>query len=169
MRSIEDIFRLSLANVIYYDGRAFVEVASGIGYANGINVDQSGTLLYLNALTELSTKVFQRDLVTGDLELVQTIGTETGVDNIEVDEKGNLWIATHPKLLDFVAHASDKDKLSPSQVLKVTYQEGRYEVEEKYLDLGEQISGSSVAAIHKDRMLVGSVFDAKFLDCSFSP
>ena len=40
-----------------------------------------------------------------------------------------------------------------------------YGVEEIYLDTGVEISGSSVAAVRGNRMLIGSVFDPKFLDC----
>ena len=38
-------------------------------------------------------------------------------------------------------------------------------VEEIYLDTGAEISGSSVAAVRGNRILIGSVFDPKFLDC----
>jgi len=40
-------------------------------------------------------------------------------------------------------------------------------VKEVYLNLGKEISASSVAAVYKDRMLVGAVFDPKFLDCKW--
>jgi hypothetical protein len=38
-------------------------------------------------------------------------------------------------------------------------------VDEIYLDLGDQFSGSSVAAVHGERLLVGAVYDAGILDC----
>jgi hypothetical protein len=38
-------------------------------------------------------------------------------------------------------------------------------VEEVYLDRGEEISASSVAAVRGNRLLIGAIFESKFLDC----
>ena len=93
---------------------------------------------------------------------------EQGGVSIEVDEDGNLWIGSHPKLLRFRAHAADPNELSPSQVLRISRgPEGRYVVSEVYLDLGDQLSASSVAAVRGDRLLIGGIFDPRFLDCRF--
>ena len=63
--------------------------------------------------------------------------------------------------------AKDLQRLSPSQVLKVSIQEdGRYTVNEIYLSKGEPLSRSSVAAVFEDTMLIGSVFDGRFLLCN---
>ncbi len=85
-----------------------------------------------------------------------------------MDEEGNLWIGSHPRLLRVGAHAADPNELSPSQVLRISRgPEGRYVVSEVYLDLGDQLSASSVAAVRGDRLLIGGIFDARFLDCRF--
>lgn len=47
------------------------------------------------------------------------IKCNTGVDNLEWDEEGNLWVGAHPKLLKFLSHASDANKKSPSHVIKI--------------------------------------------------
>ncbi|MBL7226194.1 MAG: hypothetical protein ISS59_08660 [Desulfobacteraceae bacterium] len=63
-------------------------------------------------------------------------------------------------------YSKDPQELSPSQVLKVTIQEpGSYTVDEIYLNKGEPLSGSSVAAVFGDTMLIGSVFDTRVLLC----
>jgi arylesterase/paraoxonase len=64
-------------------------------------------------------------------------------------------------------YSKDPQELSPSQVLKVTVQEpSSYTVDEIiYLNKGELLSGSSVAAIFGDTMLIGSVFDTRVLLC----
>ena len=41
-----------------------------------------------------------------------------------------------------------------------------YEVKEIYLNNGQLMSGSSVAAVFKDTLLIGSVFDEHFLLCN---
>jgi arylesterase/paraoxonase len=81
-----------------------------------------------------------------------------------------LWIGAHPKLLSFLAHAGDEESLSPSQVLWVDPDVGfDPPVRDAFLDLGEDLSGSSVAAPWGSRLLIGSVFEEHFLDCERDP
>jgi arylesterase / paraoxonase len=166
MKFFEEYLKLRLSNVVYYNGTKFSEAATKIGYANGINVSQDGKTLYLCAITEMSLIVFNRNLETGALSLREKIPLDTGGDNIEIGPSGDLWIGSHPQLLKFVAHKKDPGKISPSQVLRIEiHAPGKYRINEVYLDSGREISGSSVCAVYKKRMLVGSVFEEKFLDC----
>ena len=167
-QTLENYLKLRLSNVVYYDGSSFRVAASGIGYANGINVSADGKLLYLCAVTESSLHIYDRDIASGKLTLRQKIDLGTGVDNIEMDSNGGLWIGAHPQLLKFVQHAQDPAKLSPSQILHLMPMAGgEYDIKEVYLNKGQEISASSVAAVYKNRMLVGAVFDPKFLDCKW--
>jgi arylesterase/paraoxonase len=103
---------------------------------------------------------------TGDLSMRSTIEAGTGVDNIEVDQSGALWIGCHPKLLTFVKYSKNPSMLSPSQVIKVTKRpSGQFDVEDIYLSHGHPLSGSSVAAVFENMLLIGSVFDERFLLC----
>ena len=87
--------------------------------------------------------------------------------DIEIDTNGDVWIGAHPQLLKFIRHAADGSMLSPSQVLRVRQgSQGSYVVEEIYLNDGRQLSGSSVAAVMAGRLLIGAVFEPRFLDCS---
>ena len=165
-RVVEEYLQLDRSLVLYYDGNDFRIVAEGLAYSNGINLSPDGKTVYVAATVGQEVCVYDRDKGTGDLALRHTIELGTGPDNIEVDESGNLWIGCHPKLLTFVKYSKDPQELSPSQVLKVTVQEpGSYTVDEIYLNKGEPLSGSSVAAVYKDTMLIGSVFDTRFLLC----
>jgi len=70
-------------------------------------------------------------------------------------------------MLDFLAHAKDKTKISPSQILKITIKgKSNDEVEEIYLNDGKEISASSVAAPFKGGFLAGQVFDDHILICT---
>jgi hypothetical protein len=42
---------------------------------------------------------------------------------------------------------------------------GGWAVDEIYLDLGDQLSAASAAAVRGERLLVGAVYDARLLDC----
>ena len=158
MRVIEEFGRLALSNVVYFDGARFSVAAEGIAYANGINRSADGLSVFVASPTGQAVRVYDRDPDSGRLRFVESIPTVSGVDNIEVDHEGNLWIGSHPKLLQFRAHASDPSELSPSQVLRISRdREGAYVVSEVYLGLGDRLSASSVAARYGDRLLIGGV------------
>jgi len=162
----EDYLKLPLANVVFYDGRGFQVAADGIGYANGINISPDGRKLYVVGTTQMTLKIFNRDLKSGALTPIESVRFDTGLDNIEIDASGALWIAAHPQLLKFVAHSKDAANLSPSQVLRVTLQPHEEpRIDEIYLTNGEALSGASVGAVYQNRMLIGSVFESRFLDC----
>jgi len=165
-RMVEEYARQAWSNVLFYTGSEFVEAASGLGYANGINVSSDGRLLYVSTTVERALHVYDRNPATHEISLMKKIDLSTGLDNIELDTAGRLYIAAHPKLLTFVKHSKDAALLSPSQILSLDARtDGSYRVEEIYLDSGAEISGSSVAAVSGNRMLIGAVFDPKFLDC----
>jgi len=166
MKTVEDYLKLPLANVVFFNGRDFQVAADGFGYANGINISPDGRELYVVGTTQMALKIFNRDLTSGVLTHTASIQFDTGLDNIEIDSAGALWIAAHPQLLKFVAHSKDASKRSPSQVLRVTlHPDGEPQVDEIYLTNGEALSGASVGAVHQNRMLIGSVFEPRFLDC----
>lgn len=163
-RTLEDYARLPYASLMYFDGQTFSVAADGMRYANGVNTNADGTRVYVAATTGRNLLTFERDASSGKLNLIHNLPLKSGVDNIDVDEDGNLWIAAHPKLLAFVAHAKDSSKLSPSQVLRITPKDGNnYEVTEILMDDGQGLSGSSIALRHKDQLFVGGVFQPRIL------
>lgn len=167
-RTLEEYLRLSKSNVLYYDGAQFSVAASDIRYANGINCSLDGQRIYVASVTKLGIEVYQRDLQTSALTHLTFIDCGFGVDNIEEDTRGNLWVAGHPKLLTFVKHGKDASKLAPSQVVKITPNGGTdFQITNIFLDDGRWISGSSVAAIFENKLLIGSVFEPHILLCEF--
>jgi len=165
-RTLEDYLRRSISSVVYYDGERFSVAASGLRYPNGINVSRDGERLYVASTTGGVVLVFRIDPESGELEERGAIPIGSGVDNIEVDLDGDLWIGAHPKLLTFVQHTGDASRLAPSQVIRVSHPDADSPaVEEIFLSLGEDLSGSSVGSVHGDRLLVGAVLDEGILDC----
>ena len=162
-RYLEDYLGLAISNVIYFDGEKYQEVAKGIAYANGINYDAGRSLLYVASPRKFLVKVYKRN-PDGSLEFIEDIHCATGVDNIEFDSEGNVWIGAHPNLLRFAAYAKGKEKTSPSEIIKISYRgKGDYTVEPVYMDDGSTMSASTVAAPFKDLILTGNVMDDKFL------
>ena len=168
MRILEDYIRIPRSALFYYDGNSFTKAAGPFNYANGVNVSNDKSRLYLTTTTGASIITFD---VHDDASLSRRGTTDlgTGVDNIDIDEDGNLWIGAHPKLLDFVSHAKDSTSNSPAQVLKlVPVGDYSFSVEEIYLNDGREISGSSVGVYYKNELFIGVVFDHTLLRASLS-
>jgi arylesterase/paraoxonase len=166
LRSVEEYGQRPWSYLLYYDGERFQRAAEGFKYANGVAVSADGATLYVAATVGRSLHVFDRDRESGALSPRHVHRLDTGVDNLSLDADGALWIAAHPKLLTWVSYAKDAGRRSPSQVLKVTDPGAAApQVEEVYLELGAQLSGSSVAFPAGELLLIGSVLDPRFLLC----
>jgi len=148
---------------VYFDGENYRVVANNSSYANGINYDKKRGLVYIAGVRDFSIKVYDRK-ENGDLNFVEEIDCGTGVDNIELDSEGNVWIGCHPNMLAADAYMKGNADKSPSEIIKITYRaKGDYEVETVYLNDGTEMSVSTVAAIYGDLMLLGNVCDEHFL------
>lgn len=164
-----NLLLLRNTNVVYYDGGQVRVAAERLGLANGINSSADGSTVYVADLMSMTLHVFDRDAATGDLRGVDMARLGTGIDNIDVQPDGSLLIGAHPKLIDFLGHAGDPAALSPSQVVRVEPGEnGGGKAGTIYLNLGEEISGISVAAGYGDLMLLGQVFEPQVLVCTQS-
>ncbi|MCK5401530.1 MAG: SMP-30/gluconolactonase/LRE family protein [Flavobacteriaceae bacterium] len=162
-RFLEDYAGLSRSNVVYFDGENYFEVASGIAYANGINFDPKRNLIFVASTRKFLIKVYSRNN-DGTLEFIEDINCGTGVDNIEFDTEGNLWVGAHPNLLRFAAYAKGKEKTSPSEIIKIDYRnKNDYSVETVYMEDGSEMSASTVAAPFGNLLLTGNVMDNEFL------
>ena len=160
---VEDYLQLSTSNILFYDGNNFKISKNKLKYANGINISKDFKKLYVSETLGKRIRVYNRNILSNDIELVEIIKVNSGVDNIELDQNGNLWIGSHPKLFDFSRHAKDKNHLSPSQVIVIS--DHSYKITEVFLSDGSDMSGSSVAAIYDKNLLIGSVFEDHFLHC----
>jgi arylesterase/paraoxonase len=149
-----------------WNGTTFREAATGVRLANGINVSPDGKTVYVMSTIGMTMQVYDRDPGSGALSLRGETPLGSGVDNVEVDADGTLWIGAHPQLLTVVRYMGGSRPYAPSQVLHVVPRGvGEYRVDEVFLDRGEQLSASSVAAVRGKRLLIGPVGDVKFLDC----
>ncbi len=162
-RTLEDYGRLPLSYVLYYNGATFTKVCQGLKYGNGINISRDGSRLFVATTTGRELYSYQRNSEDGSLTPLDNLALKTGLDNIDVDADGKLWIAAHPKLLAFVGHAKDSTKRSPSQVLKLTPSGDSYLAEEVFMDDGSLLSGSSVAIHYKGQLFIGGVFQPRIL------
>lgn len=155
----EDYLGFNESNVVRYVNGEFQEVAKGIGYANGINFDFSRSLLFVAASREFKVHVYQRS-ADGQLSFIESIKTKSGVDNIEFDEDGKLWIGAHPNLMKFARYAQGKEEKAPSEIITIDYKStGDYEVKSIFTDDGSIVSASSVAVPFNQHVFIGNVMD----------
>ena len=160
---IEEYGGLSFSNVIRFNSDNYTEVATDIAYANGIVYDQKRKLLYVASPRYFKVKVFYRKS-NGMLDFIEDIPAKTGVDNLTLDDFGNIWIGAHPNLLRFAAYAKGDYEISPSEIIKIKYEsKNQFMVESLWVDNGEKMSGSTVAVPYNNWLLVGNVMDDYFL------
>lgn len=170
-RLAETFLRLPWSGLGYFDGTKAQLVASGLRYANGVAVSNDGATVFVSESTGRRLMAFGRDVSSGRLTLVVEQQTASGLDNLSVASDGAVWVAAHPKMLDFLGHAKDPKHHSASQVLRARFDAAtaRFEVEELALDDGSTLSGSSVALpLPSGRVVVGSVFESHALSCAIN-
>lgn len=154
----ENYLGLALSNTLFFDGSGFREVAGAIQYANGITISPDRKDLYVAA--PRGFKILKYEILEeGYLGEPETIPAKTGVDNMEWDEDGNLWIGCHPDLLTFSSYAGLKRSISPSEVLKIQGDK----IETVYMNDGKEVSASTVAVPYKEYLFIGTVMDNKLL------
>lgn len=162
-RFSEDYLGFGFSNVIYFDGKNYTQVADEIAYANGINFDAKRNLLFVASPRKFLVKVYQKN-EDNSLTFIEDIDCKTGVDNIEFDENGDLWIGAHPNLLHFAAYAKGDETISPSEIIKIKYNKKEdYKIEQIYMEDGKNMSASTVAVPFGNLILTGNVMDDNFL------
>lgn len=168
MHAVESFLHLPRATVVYHDGADWRLAADGIVFANGINGTADGSQILVGSVVERQVYRYDR-APDGSLALRDTLPMPMGPDNIDRAADGSFWIAGHPKLFTFVAHAGDPAALSPGMVVRTRLDAGGAATTEVLRDDGSLISAMSVAAPWgRDRLLLGAVFAPYFLDCTLS-
>ncbi len=162
-RHAEDYLGFAWSNVVYSDGKNYRVVAEDLTFANGINYDTKRNLLFVACPRSFDVSVY-RPNPDGSLAFESCIPAGTGVDNIEFDQAGKLWIGCHPDLLAFTSYAKKQKTIAPSEVITINYQDKKnFKVASIFVDDGNLISATSVAAPFGNVVLIGNVKDDTFL------
>ena len=153
-----------LTKLVYFDGRDYSVVADDIQSAGGINISADHRTLYIAETGGKRIRVAGCDPSDGSVTTTEFIDLGTSPDNIDVAEDGSLWVAAHSNVAALVMHFIMGSK-APSQVLRIDVSAEKPEVEEIYLNAGQQISTGSVGATYGNKLLIGSITDRKLLIC----
>lgn len=166
-RAFESYVLLPRADVVYFNGSVFRIVASGLNFANGIQVSHDGVHVYVATTTGRALFTYERNPFSGSLTQVNSLSIASGLDNIDIDAKGNLWIAGHPRLLQEARFRKNPRDPAASQIFKVTMGNGvPQSAVPVYTNSGNQIGDASVGALIGKRLIIGSGLDDRLLDCT---
>jgi arylesterase / paraoxonase len=175
-RAREFLLRRGSGTLYFYDGTKAQVAAEGLGFPAGIALSPDTSRLYVGEALAKVLRVFARDPVNGELTPEETIPLGAAPDNLDVDTDGVVWIAAHPKLLDFASAMRDATKRAPTQVWRFDPRGTRPAEGERdtrltrvYSDAGDSISAGSVAAHWGDEFLIGAPLDPKVLICRPAP
>ncbi|MCC5873246.1 MAG: SMP-30/gluconolactonase/LRE family protein [Gammaproteobacteria bacterium] len=169
LRGVEHVLGLRLGDVQYYDGQRFQTVATGQGFANGILLTRSGHRVLVAETVAGTVTSYLRDPASGLLTGESYMRFETGPDNLTQAADGSIWMVGHPRLVDFVAHARNPERLSPTDVYRIDFYGRTADFGAVLVDDGSLISGGSTAAVRGRQMWVGNVFDPYLLRCTLRP
>ncbi len=161
---VEDFFRLAATNVLFYDNGVVVEALNDLYMANGVVTNADQTTLVVAESTAERLSIYKRESANKtDWSFEKHIPLNVMPDNLEWSADGRILVASHPKALDFLIHTFDASSKAPSVAHVVDLSTGQAEV--IYADDGMELSGSSVAARYKEHLLIGSVFEEKYVHC----
>lgn len=163
MSVLERSLALPLASAVFFDGREVRTIKEGLVHPNGINRSLDGSTIYIAEVLKRRVSVFERDIPSGALTRRASIDLNTAPDNIDVDLDGNLWIAGHTKVFQFLGHARDAEVVAPSHVVRVDPRTGS--VADVFIAIDGEINAASVGAKHGNSLVVGSVLDGHVMVC----
>ncbi len=169
---VGDRLRGNQSTVVYYDGEQMKIVADRLSLASGIASSPDGQKMYVAESAGGRITTFDRDIASGALKRTGQIRIPgASPHNITVDADGMLWVSAHPHAAAFMEFVRDEDDRAPTQVLKINpAAEREKQVEEVYVNDGEELSAGTVAAPRKaGEFVVGSRTDHKLLTCTRSP
>ena len=163
-RATEMLFARSLATLVHYDGSDFNIALEGLAAPAGINVIPQRRQLAVGETLGQRVRLLDYSQPAALRELA-VIELGSGVDNIDTAADQALWVAAHANTLALIRHFTNADNPAPSQLFRIQLKAAGPEVEEVYLNAGDEISAGSVGATYEDQLLIGSITDAKILLC----
>ncbi|ESO96727.1 hypothetical protein LOTGIDRAFT_174719 [Lottia gigantea] len=146
--------------VVYYDGAVFRDVLTKMPISNGIYMSHDQSHVYIASNLDSSIMNYKREK-NNELTLQQVYELNAIPDNILIDHStGDLYVGTHPIGYRILNHLTYPSERAPSMVLQLKTKDHIItDTIELFYDHGDLITGSSVAYVYKNKLLVGSIMD----------
>lgn len=158
---LEDLFAAGLGEVVHYRKGSWSVAATGIAYANGVQVNRSQDRLFAAGTRDRGVHVFNRD-AEGRLSRISFIDVGTGADNLMWTDSENLVVAGHASIFSFLRHASDAKNPSPSEIMNIHIPTGKVT---RILATDSEIHASSTGIVSEGRVYIAQVFEPYVSAC----
>jgi hypothetical protein len=152
----EKIFRQKKGNIIRFDGTRWSIVAKRLGMPAGLA--GSGSEVFV--CTSLENKMYRFTYRNGQLSDKIKFCRIKGGDNIRI-YPGYLLTTSHFRPIKFIAHVGNREKASPSRILRISLPSGKPET--LFEDDGRMFSTASVAVVWKKTLIAGQIFEPNIL------
>ena len=160
------LFGIKRALISYFDGKKWKVFENAVTLGNGILYKKIGDKEFLYRAATTPEKIYKYEILNKDgetyLQEVKVFSFDTGPDNLEEDEEGNIYFAAHRSMFRFLKHKDNIDYPSPSQVFVIDKNEN---VKELYANDGKEIPASSTALKYKNKLYISQVFNPFILSC----
>ncbi len=154
--------RQASGQVFYSDGTVWRVAAEGLRFANGIEASADGAHIYVAETAAGTVRTYDRDARTGKLSLAKITQLSAAPDNITIDDAGALWVAALPKPLAVSGHGDNPDRYAPSEVIRIGADGAAQTI---YRDDGGELSAATAAARLGETLIIGALYEKKFLIC----
>ena len=175
-----DLFAVrNSGNLVHYKNGDTQIVAGPYAMPNGVSYNPSSDQIFVAETLKGRILGFSRN-ADGTLQSIGKVNANTAVDNFAISEKGDLYTGAHINILQFAGHRADEEKASAGNVVRLEIDEAgnvmSSPVQAVLTTKGEtgefgadgRLSGISVAAAHKNIMLIGSVFEPRIWRCEMA-
>ena len=153
------------ASVLYYDGQMPKVIARNLTLTAGIGASSDYSKIYVSDSLRSRIVTLEGNPFAGFTETSE-MRVPGNPDNIDVDEAGNLWVASHLKGLALPNYAAHPDQPSPSAIYELSIAGGRLmRAVPIYVDKGGELGSATVGAAFDGHLYIGTVYDNKILDC----
>ncbi|KAF8367485.1 poml-3 [Pristionchus pacificus] len=147
--------------VYFWDGKESHQILSGMGAPNGIAYDIKTNKLFISEVNYRRIHAYDLAKDKKSVTLLSTVNLYSACDNLFLDSDGSVYSGCHSVLIETAKSIGDCDgeATSPSQVLRIKF-DSEYKiasVSEPYSNDGKEVSGSSIAALYNNQMLIGTV------------
>ncbi|MCB2113473.1 MAG: SMP-30/gluconolactonase/LRE family protein [Parvularculaceae bacterium] len=152
--------------IFHFDGVTTRVAADGLRFANGVTLNASGARLYAAETSGRALRIYDRDPASGFLTLAAIEPLPAAPDNLTIAADGSVWIGAQPKPLAIPVAERNENILAPSLVIRYAdAMGGESSISEVYSNSGSGISTSTVAAVSGGKLLIGALYDDKYLIC----
>jgi hypothetical protein len=164
--TLDALFGIKRSQISYYDGKKWKLFENAVTFGNGILYRKAANKDYLYRAATTPEKIYKYEIIqnAGETELkeVKVFSFDTGPDNLEEDEEGNIYFAAHKSIFRFLKHKDDPNYPSPSQVFMMDKNENTKEL---YANDGTEIPASSTGLKYKNKLYISQVFNPFILSC----